>query len=175
MSIGVSWACRARVVAGTAEGLASAVVDLPVMSALTTTVREILARNSSSRALLPAGLLCLLEAVAAVGFALVTLPQIHPARWVVGVGTVITMLAYGVVLGLAAFGLWRHRGWARGVAVCAQLLHLPIAWSFLQGSDPVALTTGIVLGVVSLAVLVGIFWPTSIRVFADPNGPAGQH
>jgi len=145
------------------------------MSALTERVREIIKRNARSRALLPAGLLCLLEALVALGFAVVSATQVHPERLVVTIGTVVTMLVYGVVLALAALGLWRHRGWARGVAVCVQLLHLPLAWSFAQGGGPDTLVVGLTLGLVSVAVLVCIFWPTSIRVFADPNGPAGQH
>lgn len=125
--------------------------------------------------LLVAGALCLVEGVVATVFGIVAAFQIHPDRAVVTVGTTVVMVAYGVGLLLAGRGLWRHRGWARGLAVCGQLLHLPIAWSFLQGAVPETMWIGILLGLVSVTVLVCVFWPSSVRAYADPNGPPGQH
>lgn len=129
--------------------------------------------------LVPAALLCLAEGLFGIGFAVVAATDFHPDRAVVTVGTVVTMLVYGVALVLAARGLRQQRGWARSVAVCAQLLHLPIAWSFVNGAGMGAelapVLAGLTLAVVSIVVLVCVFWPSSTRAFADPNGPAGQH
>ena len=125
--------------------------------------------------LLVAGALCLLEGVVSTIFGIVAAFQIHPDRAVVTVGTTVVMVGYGVGMLLAGRGLWRHRGWARGLAVCGQLLHLPIAWSFLQGAVAETMWIGVLLAVVSVAILVCVFWPSSIRAYADPNGPAGQH
>jgi len=138
-------------------------------------LRSVLDRNAGSPMLLPAGAICVLEGLVALGFAVASLAQAHPERILVTVTIVGTMVPYGVALLFAAWGLWRHRGWARGIAVCAQLLHLPIAWSFLQGASGLPLAIGIAIAVVSVAGLVCIFWPSSTRTFADPNGPAGQH
>lgn len=140
---------------------------------IATPLRALLDRSAPM--LLVAGALCLVEGVVATIFGIVAALQIHPDRAVVTIGTTVVMLAYGVGLLLAGRGLWRHRGWARGLAVCGQLLHLPIAWSFLQGAVAETMWIGVLLGVVSIVVLVCVFWPSSIRAYADPNGPAGQH
>ena len=130
-------------------------------------------------ALAPAAVLCLAEGLFGLGFAVVAATDFHPERAVVTVGTVVTMAVYGVALVLASRGLWQQRGWARAIVVAAQLLQLPIAWSFVNGAglgaELLPVMTGVTLGVVSIVVLVCVFWPSSIRAFADPNGPAGQH
>ena len=141
-------------------------------SGITSLARE-LARRAPT--LIPAGLGCVIEGLIAVVFGVMSAFAIHPERAVVSVGTTVVMISYGVGLGLAGRGLWRTRGWARSFAVCGQLLHLPIAWSFGQDGNAATMFTAIALAVSSVGILVCIFWPSATRQFADPNGPAGQH
>lgn len=132
-----------------------------------------------ARALIPAAVLAGLEGLFGLGFAIWAATDFHADRAVVTVGTVVTMVVYGVALLAAARAVWRQRGWARAIVVAANLLHLPIAWSFIdgagQGAELGPVMAGVVLIVVSVVVLVCMFWPSSIRAFANPNGPAGQH
>lgn len=123
-------------------------------------------------ALLPAAILCVLEGIAALVFGVVQLAAVRMSRPEVGIGTVVTMAVYGAALVAAARGLLRQRRWARALVVMAQLLHLPLAYGFAQGETA---WLGVSLGLVSVAVLVCVFLPGSVRAFADPNGPAGQH
>ncbi len=158
-----------------------AVVDFGSMSSSANLRQTILGEPplTPARALIPAAVLAALEGLFGLGFAVYAATDFHPDRAVVTVGTVVTMVVYAVALLAAARAVWRQRGWARAVVVAANLLHLPIAWSFVSGAGqgaewgPVA--AGVALGVVSIVVLVCMFWPSSIRAFANPNGPAGQH
>lgn len=53
-----------------------------------------------------------------------------PRRPEVGITTGITFLGYAGLLLITVRGLFQRRSWARGAAVCAALLQLPIAVSF---------------------------------------------
>ncbi|MFW6598535.1 hypothetical protein ACQBAU_08280 [Propionibacteriaceae bacterium Y2011] len=128
--------------------------------------------NTAAPLLLPAAALTALEGAVAVVFGVIAATQVNLDRAVVTVGTVVVFVAYGVALLLAARGLLRERSWARGVTVAANVLHLPIAWSF---AGPTTMWVAVALAAVSVAVLVCVFWPSSTRAFVDPNGPAGQH
>lgn len=126
------------------------------------------------RGLLVAAGLIAVQALAAIGFALVEATQIQGSRWVVGVGTAALMVLYGAFLLLVARGLTRSRRWSRGPAVATQLLHLPIAWSFAQGAT---WWVALVLGVMSLAALICLVLPSSTAALIrnddaapDPGG-----
>lgn len=109
------------------------------------------------------------QALTALGFGVFEMTQVQPQRPEVGVTAVVTLLLYGGLLGLVAYGLARARRWSRGPAVATQILHLPIAWSFASGA-----TVGVAvpLAVSSIAVLVCCFLPSSTRLLArEPDEP----
>ncbi len=70
---------------------------------------------------------------------------------------------------VAAWALLRGRRWGRGVAVCANLTLLPIAWYLGVGSHRWG--HGIAIGVAALAVLVLLFSPAAVRWSAQRPRP----
>lgn len=100
-----------------------------------------------------------LEAVALVVVGGSELSALSASRVTMGVTTAVFFGVYGAGLGACAWQLLRLRSWARAPVVLAQLIQLPVAWSFRGGSTtPVAAA----LALVAVAVLAGIFHPASI-------------
>lgn len=112
--------------------------------------------------LLLAAALLMVEALVALIFGVLEVGQVRANRAVVGVGVSMLMLGYGVLLAAVARGVVRGRRWSRGPAVATQLILLPIAWSFRA-----APTTWVawLMGLVAVAVLVGLLHPRSTEVF----------
>jgi hypothetical protein len=109
-----------------------------------------------------AGALIAGQALVSAGFGLFELSQIRPIRIVVGAGTSVIMLGYGIFLLAVARGVCRGRRWSRGAAVASQLLNGLIAWSFRDGQTWwVALT----LGGAALVALVCVLLPSATSVF----------
>jgi hypothetical protein len=99
------------------------------------------------------------EAVALVLVGVAELGVLSWSRATMGLTTALFFGVYGAGLGACAWQLLRLRSWARAPVVLAQLIQLPVAWSFRGGSTtPVAA----VLAVVAVLVLVGVFHPASI-------------
>lgn len=101
--------------------------------------------------------------VAAQGLGLVLLAVVEAfvitsERATMGVTTALFFAAYGVVLGVAGWGLARSRSWSRAFVVLTQLIWLGVAWSFRGGG-----TTWVaaLLAVSALVVLVCVFLPAS--------------
>ncbi|WP_460768261.1 hypothetical protein [Mariniluteicoccus flavus] len=94
--------------------------------------------------------------------------QVRPDRAVVGIGSAILMVAYAVALVLIARGLWRTRAWSRGPAVATQLIHLPVAYSFLGGAT---VWIGVTLGVLALIVIGCLVSPAATRALVGPATP----
>lgn len=115
--------------------------------------------------LVAAGVLLMAEALAALAFGVLEIGQIRSTRAVVGVGVAAVMIGYGLVLALVARGVLRGRRWSRGPAVATQLILLPIAWSFRAAPTT---AVGLVIGLVAVAVLVGLLHPRSTAVFVPP-------
>ena len=109
-----------------------------------------------------AAALLALEAMIGLGYAAIEVGQVRMTRAVVGVGVAILMAGFGLLLLLVARGVFRGQRWSRGPAVAAQLILLPIAWSFRGGA-----TTWVSVGlaVLATAVLVGVLHPRSTAVF----------
>ncbi|CAA9410167.1 MAG: hypothetical protein AVDCRST_MAG75-2693 [uncultured Propionibacteriaceae bacterium] len=107
-------------------------------------------------------MVCLLEALVAIGFSVAEASQIRTSRLVVGAGTALLMCGYGAFLAAVSRGVWLGRRWSRAPAVATQLLHLPIAWSFNGGN-----TTFIawILLVLSALALVCLLLPSSTAIF----------
>jgi hypothetical protein len=93
------------------------------------------------------------------------------SRAAVGVGVTILMAAFGGLLLLVARGVFLGRRWSRGPAVAAQLILLPIAWSFRGG---VTAWVSVALAVLAIAVLVGVLHPRSTAVFVGPPADKTQ-
>jgi len=112
-----------------------------------------------------------LEGLLRLGYAGVALGQVRMSRAVVGVGVAILMASFGLLLLLVARGVFLGRRWSRGPAVVAQLILLPIAWSFRGGATT---WISVALAVLAIAVLVGVLHPRSTAVFVAPPPDSTQ-
>ena len=118
-----------------------------------------------------AAVLLALEGLIGLGYAGIAVGQIRMSRAVVGLGVAILMAAFGLLLLVVARGVFLGRRWSRGPAVVAQLILLPIAWSFRGG---VTTWVSVVLAVLAIAVLVGLLHPRSTAVFVGPTADSTQ-
>jgi hypothetical protein len=118
-----------------------------------------------------AAALLALEAVIALGYAVLEIGQVRMTRAAVGVGVTILMAAFGLLLLVVARGVFLGKRWSRGPAVATQLILLPIAWSFKGGSTT---WVSVVLAALAIAVLVGVLHPRSTAVFVPPSANRGQ-
>jgi hypothetical protein len=118
-----------------------------------------------------AAVLLALEGLLGLGYAGVVLGQIKMSHAVVGVGVSIMMAVFGLFLLVVARGVFLGRRWSRAPAVVAQLILLPIAWSFRGG---VTTWVSVTLAVLAIAVLVGLLHPRSTAVFVGP-ATNGRH
>jgi hypothetical protein len=125
--------------------------------------------QQSSGALRAAAVLIAGEAVAALAFGALAAAGIHRNRIVVGAGTALLMLGYGALLAAAARGVWRGRRWSRAPVVAAQLIQIPVAWSFAGGQTT---WLALLLAGVSIAILVCVLLPSSTAIFAASNSKA---
>lgn len=110
-----------------------------------------------------AGALVTLQGLVAAGFAVVAVIRGltgHDQSVTNGYGFAAWVAILGGAVLAAGIALLTGRRWGRAIAVVAQLLLLPVAWSLLTDSHQVFL--GVVLGAVVLATLVFLFSaPTS--------------
>lgn len=113
-------------------------------------------------ALLVAAALLVLQAVAALVFAVIEVGEVRSSRPVVGIGVALIMLGYAVLLAAVARAVARARRWSRGVAVVTQLILLLLGWSFRQ---PPTTLVGLLFAAVALAALVSLLLPASTRAF----------
>ena len=118
-----------------------------------------------------AAVLLALEGLLGLGYAGVALAAVRMPRAVVGVGVTILMAVFGLLLLLVARGVFLGRRWSRGPAVVAQLILLPIAWSFGGG---VTTWISVALAALAIAVLVGVLHPRSTAVFVGPPADKPQ-
>ena len=118
-----------------------------------------------------AAVLLALEGLTGLGYAGIAVGQIRMSRAVVGLGVAILMAAFGLLLLVVARGVFLGRRWSRGPAVVAQLILLPIAWSFRGG---VTTWVSVTLGALAIAVLVGVLHPRSTAVFVGPPADKTQ-
>ena len=103
-----------------------------------------------------------LEGLLGLGYAGVALGQVRMSRACVGVGVAILMAGFGLSLLLVARGVFLGRRWSRGPAVVAQLILLPLAWSFRGGGTT---WVSVVLAMIAITTLVGLLHPRSTAVF----------
>jgi hypothetical protein len=94
-----------------------------------------------------------------------------------GFGNAAWFALIGAVLLAAAWALWTGRRWARGIAIYAQMLLLPVSWYLGVGSGQWIYAVPVAL--ISVAILVLLFsrsalqWLTSggTEASADNSGP----
>ncbi|MFC4125351.1 hypothetical protein [Nocardia rhizosphaerae] len=118
-----------------------------------------------------AGALVTLEGLAGVGTAIVLVVRAltgHDQSVASGGGTAIW---FGVLFGgvlAAGIGLLLGKRWGRAIAVIAQVLLLPVAWSLLTDSHQPVL--GTLLAIVVVTALGALFAPASSRYMAQDYG-----
>ncbi len=107
--------------------------------------------------------------VAVEGFVLLALAvaevaDLDPDRRAMGLSTAGFFAAYGVLLLVAAWGLWRRAGWSRGPALITQLIWLGLAWNIREHVG-----AAIALAVVAVVVLAGVLHPDSIEALTGED------
>lgn len=107
-----------------------------------------------------AAVLLVVVALAALVMGIAVAISTVPSHPIVGIGTGLFLVAYGVGLGFVARGLWRSRPWSRGPAVASQVIHLPVAWSFLGGHTQLI---GIAIAALALAIIGCLVSPPATR------------
>ena len=132
---------------------------------------DVQSRGRRPLTIVVAAVLLALEGLLGLGYAGVALAEVRMARAVVGVGVTILMAVFGLLLLLVARGVFLGRRWSRGPAVVAQLILLPIAWSFRGG---VTTWISVALAALAIAVLVGVLHPRSTAVFVGPPADKTQ-
>ena len=115
-----------------------------------------------------AAALAALEGLVAFVYGVVEIGQVRVFRAVVGVGVSITMIAFAVLLLVAARALLRLRRWARGPVVAIQLILLPVGWSFRGGTTT---WVAVVMIVFAVLTLVTVLHPRSTRALVQETGP----
>jgi hypothetical protein len=118
-----------------------------------------------------AAALLAVEALIALGYAVLEIGQVRVSRVAVGLGVTILMACFGLLLLVVARGVLLGRRWSRAPAVATQLILLPIAWSFRGG---VTTWVSVVLATLAIAVLVGVLHPRSTAVFVGPPADKPQ-
>jgi uncharacterized membrane protein (DUF2068 family) len=104
--------------------------------------------------------------VAVQGFVLVALAvaeiaDLDPDRRAMGLSTAGFFAAYGALLLVAGWGLWRRTSWARGPALITQLILLGLAWNIREHA-----VAAVALVVVALVALAGMLHPDSIEALS---------
>jgi uncharacterized membrane protein (UPF0136 family) len=134
--------------------------------------------TESSRSAIPstvriAGILVIIEGVVAMGFAAYSIFRAasgeHDQTVTNGYGFALWLvLLFGGVLA-AGIALLRGARWGRSVAVVAQILLLPVAWSLLTDShQPIP---GTLMAVIVVPALVLLFAPATSRWLAQDYAP----
>ena len=118
-----------------------------------------------------AAVLLALEGLIGLGYSGLAVGQIRMSRAEVGVGVAILMASFGLLLLVVARGVFLGRRWSRAPAVVAQLILLPIAWSFRGGATR---WVSVALAALAIAVLVGVLHPRSTAVFVGPPADKPQ-
>ena len=107
--------------------------------------------------------------VAVQGFVLMALAvgevaDLDADRRAMGLSTAGFFAGYGVLLLVAAWGLWRRAAWSRGPALITQLILVGLAWNIREH-----LVAAVSVAVVALVVLAGVVHPDSIEALS--GGP----
>jgi uncharacterized membrane protein (DUF2068 family) len=101
-----------------------------------------------------------------VALAVLELADLDPDRRSMGLSTAVFFAAYGALLLVAGWGLWRQTAWSRGPALITQLIWLGLAWNIREHA-----VAAVAVAVVALVVLAGVVHPDSIKALSgeDPE------
>lgn len=113
-----------------------------------------------------------LEVLVLLVLGIVELGVLDARRVTMGVTTVIFFVVYGGGLAVCGWLLLRLRSWARAPVVLAQLIQICVAWSF-RGGSTTAVAAALV--VVAVAVLVGVFHPSSLAALDAEDAEDRDH
>lgn len=107
------------------------------------------------------------EGIVLVLLAVLEFASVSSDRVGLGVSTAGFLMAYGVVLLAAGWGLFRRSSWSRGPVLITQLIALGIAWN-VREQLPVAIGLVLCAGI----VLAGLLHPDTIEALeSDPTAP----
>lgn len=107
------------------------------------------------------------EGIVLVLLAILEFASVSSDRVGLGVSTAGFLMAYGVVLLAAGWGLFRRSSWSRGPVLITQLIALGIAWN-VREQLPVAIGLVLCAGI----VLAGLLHPDTIEALeSDPTAP----
>jgi hypothetical protein len=108
-----------------------------------------------------------LEGLFMVGLGVLEVVNLHAGRVALAVTTALFFLVLGAGLLVCARALIGVRSWARGPVVAVQLIGVLLSFSFWGGETTLG---AVVIGLVSVAALVGVLTPASTRALAaDPD------
>lgn len=81
--------------------------------------------------------------------------------------TILGFLLWASMLGVCGWQVARGHSWARSPIVMAQIIHVGVAWSFVQG-DPVDWQKGVAWLIVAaaLVIVIGFFRRSSLDYLA---------
>jgi len=109
-----------------------------------------------------------IEGVVLLALAALELADLDADRRAMGLSTAGFFALYGVLLLVAAWGLWRRASWSRGPALITQLILLGLAWNVREHA-----VAAVTIVVVALIVLAGVVHPDSMDALMgeDPDEP----
>ncbi|SDB85732.1 hypothetical protein GA0111570_10599 [Raineyella antarctica] len=122
---------------------------------------------AAPRPLHAAAALLLVQALGFVAFGGYELTQVAAGRVVSGIVTALLLILWGLGLAFGGWAMLGGRLLARGPVVAAEIIHLPIAWSF-RGGQTTWVT--LLLGLTSLAVVLLVLVPASTRHLTGAAG-----
>lgn len=93
--------------------------------------------------------------------------SVNDGRRSLGLSTAAFFAAYGVVLLVAAWALYRRRGWSRGPVLITQLICLGLAWNLREH-----VAVAIALVVCAAIVLAGMLHPDTVEALDRGDQPS---
>jgi hypothetical protein len=122
---------------------------------------------SAPRPLQVAAAVTLLQAAVFLSLTIAQLATFSSERAAMNWTTVVGFFLWALMLGVAGWQVVRGSSWARSPIVMAQIIHVGVAWSFVQG-DPADWQKAVAWFIVAAAVviLVGFFRRSSLQYLA---------
>lgn len=96
--------------------------------------------------------------------------SVNDGRRSLGLSTAAFFAAYGVVLLVAAWALYRRRGWSRGPVLITQLICLGLAWNLREH-----VAVAIALVVCAAIVLAGMLHPDTVEALDRGDQPSDSN